>query len=196
MAKNILVIKAHPALNSYNETLANEYIKGVKKSKNQVKEISLRELKLERFLKHDHQTSAKLSDDLLNAQKLIKWADHLVFAYPIWWGTMPALLKEFIEIVFTPEFAFKYSNNKKSFKVQQLLKGKSARLLVTMDVPVLFYKTILGDPTDKIMRKGTLNFCGVKPVKKSYFGSVKKSTEGTRNSWAYKAYEIGKKEFQ
>ena len=193
--KNILVIKAHPALNTFNEALADEYIKGAKESGNKIKEISLRELKLAKYLKHDHRTSVKLSPDLINAQKLIKWADHLVFSYPIWWGTCPALMKEFIEIIFVPGFALEYPKEKKGLPVG-LLKGKSARLIVTMNTPIPIYKIFLGDPNGKLMIKGTLNFCGIKSVKKSYFGPVKKVTQGTKDAWIYKAYETGKAEFK
>jgi putative NADPH-quinone reductase len=31
------------------------------------------------------------------ARELILWAEHLVFVYPTWWGTMPALLKGFLD---------------------------------------------------------------------------------------------------
>ena len=191
--RNILIIKAHPAINSFNEALANEYKKGAKEVGNKVKEISLRELKLSKYLKHNHRTPAKLSPDLLEARKLISWADHLVFAYPIWWGSTPAILQEFLEILFTSGFAFQYPP-KKGFPVG-LLKGKSARLINTMDSPVPIYKLLIGNPNKKLMARSILNFCGIKKVKISYFGSVKMSTQGTKNAWTYKAYEIGKKEF-
>lgn len=44
----------------------------------------------------------ELEEDLVKAQELIRWADHLVFVYPIWWGTMPAVLKGFFDRVFLP----------------------------------------------------------------------------------------------
>ena len=191
--KNILIIKCNPKLNSYGEALANEYKKGAKEVGNKIKEISLRELKLERHLKDTHQTKEKLGKDLLEVRKLISWADHLVFAYPIWWGTAPAIVHQFIETVFISGFAFQYPVGK-GFPVG-LMREKSTRLLVTMDTPVPIYKILLGDPNWKLMKRCTLGFCGIKPIKKSYFGSIKMSTQGTKDAWLYKAYEIGKKEF-
>ena len=124
--KNILIIKANPKLNSFGEALADEYKKGAKEVGNNVKELSLRELKLERHLKDTHELQPKLSKDLLEARKLISWADHLVFTYPIWWGTAPAILKQFLETMLTPGFAFQYPP--KGLPVG-LMKGKSASIL-------------------------------------------------------------------
>ncbi len=48
---------------------------------------------------------------MLEIQQEILAADHLVFVYPNWWATFPALLKGFIDRVFLPNFAFKYREN-------------------------------------------------------------------------------------
>ena len=192
MNKNILVIKANPDKNSFGEALANEYIKGAKESGNKITELYLEKLKLENFIKTSHKTKTKLTSDLIKAQQLVKNSDHIVFAYPIWWGTIPALLKEFIEIIFDKKFAYVYSKNGLP---KGLLKEKSARLLVTMNSPPIFYKLFYKDPNWKLMKKVILNFCGISPVKKSYFGSVKMSNLQKRKAWLKKAYEIGLKEF-
>jgi len=47
-----------------------------------------------------------LEPDLVAAQRDIHWAEHVVFVYPTWWGTYPALLKGFLDRVLTPGFAF------------------------------------------------------------------------------------------
>lgn len=191
--KNILIINANPKINSFGESLSKEYAKGAKEVGNKIKTLNLKELKLERHLKDTHETAPKLSNDLLEARKLLSWADHLVFVYPIWWGSAPAILKEFFETLFTSGFAYQYSQDKKI--PVGLMGGKSARIIATMDSPKIYFK-LFGELDFKLMKKYIFNFCGIKPVKKSYFGSVKMSTEGTRNSWAYDAYEIGKKEFK
>jgi NAD(P)H dehydrogenase (quinone) len=111
--------------------------------------------------------------------KLIKWADHLVFVYPTWWGTMPALLKGFIDKVFLPGFGFKY--RKDSVWWDKLLTGKSARLIVTMDTPPWYFRWVYGRPSHNAMKKSTLEFCGVKPVKIISIGPVKHAESRGRN---------------
>jgi putative NADPH-quinone reductase len=75
----------------------------------------------------------------------------------------------------------------------KLLKGKSARIISTMDAPPWYYKWIIGDPGGKIMRKGILGFSGVSPVKTTYFGSVKVSTEKQRADWLKVVRNLGQK---
>lgn len=193
--KNILVIKSHPREKSFCNALTDEYIKGAKKSGHKVKELNLKNFNLERYLKFKQNKILKLPQGLLKSQDLIKWSNHLVFSYPTWWGTPPALLKLFIEIIFQSGFAFKYNLNSNKVYVEKKLIGKSARLIVTMDAPPIYNKIIYGDPGGKMMKRVILNFCGVKPVKKNYFGSVKLSTENKRKKWLNKMYNIGLKEF-
>jgi len=189
--KKILLINAHPNKNSFCNALADKYIEGIEKADNEVKILNLQDLGLEKFIKYKHEENPELPPDLLKAQTMITWADHLVFVYPNWWATPPALLKIFFEMVFTSGFAYKY---KKSTgfapKWDRLLPNKSARVIVTMDSPPWYYKWFVGNPGFKMM-KDIMNFCGIKPVYENYFGSVKMSSERQRKAWLEKIYKIG-----
>jgi NAD(P)H dehydrogenase (quinone) len=79
----------------------------------------------------------------------------------------------FIDRVFLPGFGFQYRDD--SVWWDKLLKGKSARLIVTMDTPLWYFRLINGQPGHKAMEKSTLDFCGIKPVKISSIGPVKHS---------------------
>jgi putative NADPH-quinone reductase len=187
----ILIIKAHPNQNSFCNALGKKYLEGAKKRGHQVKTLDLVELNLEKFIKFTHQDSYNLSKDLLKSQELITWANHLVFIYPTWWAGPPSLLKVFFEMVFHSGFAFKYKKSKGFVpKWDKLLFNKSARIIVTMDSPPFYYKYIAGDPGYKTL-KDILNFCGINPVYKNYFGSVKMSSENKRKKWLEKVYNIG-----
>ncbi len=191
---NILVIKSHPNKNSYCHALADEYIRGALKTGNVVNVIELMSLNLEPYLKEDHKNRTTLSSELLSVQELISSANCIVFAYPIWWATPPSLLKVFIEVILASGFAFKYHPPQGIIiKWDKLLKGKSARMIATMDSPPLYYKLFLGNASYKMM-KSTLQFCGVKPIRNSYFGSVKMSSENKRKKWLITAYKIGLRE--
>ena len=91
--KKILVIKAHTREKSYCNALADKYIKGANVSNNEVEILNLRELPLELFLKFEHSENPELFDELIKAQEMVHRADHIVFVYPTWWATPPALLK-------------------------------------------------------------------------------------------------------
>ena len=90
------------------------------------------------------------------SQELIRWADHFVFFYPIWFGAVPSLLKGWFERVFTPGIAYKMSG----FRIIKLLKGKTAHLVFTSHSPV-FWQILSGNLELKMVKR-LLSFCGVK----------------------------------
>jgi len=102
---------------------------------------------------------------------------------------MPALMKGFIDRAFLPGFAFRYREGKTLW--DRLLSGRSARLLVTMDTPALWYRWVIGRPGHNQMRHSVLGFCGVRPVRVSQFGVVKKASPSRRDTWLREAYRMG-----
>lgn len=190
MNKKILVINGHPDKESYCTALAEQYKLGADFSGGDCKLINLSDLDFSPILKHGYRKRTDLEPDLSNAQELIFEADHLVFVYPNWWGTYPALLKGFIDRVFLPGFFFDYQDNSPFPK--KLLKGKSARLIVTMDTPSWYYSLIYGKPGHRSMKKSVLQFCGVGTVKSSTFGPIRNSKDEKRQHWLDKVERLGK----
>jgi putative NADPH-quinone reductase len=155
----------------------------------EVKEFYLGELKFDPLASPTLKHPTELEPDLKNAQEAIKWADHLVFVYPIWWGTIPALLKGFIERAFQEGFAAKFHEN--SIWWDKLLTGKSARLVVTLNTPSWAYRWLFGRPGHNTMKKTILEFCGVKPVRITEIGPIKGSTEEKRKGWIEQVKSLG-----
>lgn len=190
MTKKILIIYAHPKKTSFCYALGKNYLKGCKESGNKIKEIHLYDLKFETRFYGYKENIENFEDDLKQSQELILWADHITFVYPIWWFNFPSILKSFFERVMTPGFAFKYVGTSIP---QRFLKGKTARVIATMDGPVLFYKHIINKP-DYYSLKNNLLFCGISTKKFNYFGSIVKSDENKRKKWLEEVYKIGLKE--
>ncbi|MBS3087789.1 NAD(P)H-dependent oxidoreductase [Candidatus Pacearchaeota archaeon] len=182
----ILTILAHPSKDSFNHALLRQYIKGTKQN-HQVKTIYLGDLKFDPILHEGYKKIQTLEPDLLDAQKKILWADKITIFTPIWWTTPPALFKGFIERTLHPTFAF---NNPSGNKYEKLLKGRNARIIATMDAPLLYYKFIVGDPLYKQM-KGTLSFCGISPIQKTYISSLKFKTNKQTNEILKQIYKVG-----
>ncbi|MCG8580646.1 MAG: NAD(P)H-dependent oxidoreductase [Bacteroidales bacterium] len=192
--KKVLIINGHPDKNSLSTELANRYRAGTEKAGVDSELINLCDLEFSPILKHGYRQRTDWEPDLIKAWAAIKSADQLVFVYPTWWGTQPALLKGFIERVFLPGFAFAYRND--SVWWDKLLKGKSARLIVTMDTPSWYYRWIYKQPGHNAMKKGILNFCGVKPVKVTSFSPVKGSSKTTLSKWLNKVEDLGYKDMK
>jgi NAD(P)H dehydrogenase (quinone) len=130
-----------------------------------------------------------IEPDLALLQEGLHWADHVALVYPNWWGGPPGLVKIAFERVLLPGFAFRYHDTGGGW--DRLLAGRTAELLVTMDTPPLLYKWGFGAAGDRIMARRTLDFCGIKPVRATHFGSVRKSTAETRRGWLARAQALG-----
>jgi putative NADPH-quinone reductase len=146
-----------------------------------VRTLKLGELTFDPVLREGFHGDQALEPVLADAQRDLAWASHLVFAYPVWWGGPPALLKGFIDRTFLPGFAFKYREN--SVLWDKLFTGKTARLIVTADSPGWWLKYMTGNPAVKLMKKPVLDFCGVSPVRTSLLASVRTSKPERRAAW-------------
>ena len=188
--KKILIILGHPDSYSFCSSLTNSYFQGAKETGYEIKRLNIGDLNFDPNLKKGYKEIQKLEPDLVQAQKDISWADHIVWVYPNWWASMPAIMKGFIDRTILPGFAFKYK--KDSWKWDKLLKGKSAHLIVTLDTPSIFNHLYFGSPTYKIMKKGVLGFCGVKPIRITAIAPVRYFTEDKRKMWLEKINLMGK----
>jgi NAD(P)H dehydrogenase (quinone) len=187
--KKILIINGHPDSESFNFGLAEAYKKGAIASGAEIKEIVIRDLNFNPNLAFGYRKRTELEPDLLDAQAKIKWADHLVWIYPVWWGALPSILKGFIDRVFLPGFAFKKREN--SLWWDKLLKHKSARIISTLDQPAWFYWLVNRQPSNNAMKKLTLKFCGVHPIKVTTIGPLRLSKESFRKKWLTKIEKLG-----
>lgn len=189
--KKILIINAHPDYASFGRFLAERYEQGALAAGHDCELVHLRDLDFNPMLEAGYRIPTALEPSLIDVQAQIKKAGHLVFIYPNWWGTFPAILKGFIDRVFLPGFAFKYREN--SMRWDKLLKGKSARIIVTMDTPVWYYHLGFRAPGHNAMKRCLLKFSGVSPVKSTIFSPLKSSSMEKREAWLKKTENLGRK---
>jgi NAD(P)H dehydrogenase (quinone) len=190
--KKTLIIQGHPDSESYCRALANAYKVGAINAGAEVQEIIVSDLKFNPNLEFGYRKRTELESDLLAAQEKIKWAEHLVIIYPLWWGGMPALLKGFFDRSFLPGFAFQKREN--SVWWDKYLTGKSARIITTMDQPAWYHWLIYGEPAHKALKKMILEFCGIKPVKITSIGPIRFSKDEFRKKYLEKVKALGIKQ--
>ena len=188
--RKILIINGHPNKNSFCSAIAEAYKKGASGSGVEVKEIIIRDLKFNPNLEFGYEKRTTLEPDLLAAWEKIKWAEHLVWIHPVWWGGLPAITKGFIDRLFLPGFVFQYREN--SVWWDKLLKGKTAHIITTLDQPGWYYWLMFGRPSVNQLRKTVLEFCGVKPVKVTYIQPIRNSNIEFRSKWLNKIEIIGR----
>jgi NAD(P)H dehydrogenase (quinone) len=192
MARNkILIINGHPDKESYNVGLTEAYKQGAAESEAAVTLINIRDLNFKPNLQYGYRKRTELEPDLLSSIEKIKEADHIVWVFPMWWYGYPALMKGFIDRVFLPGITFDYVPGKTMPK--KLLKGKTGRIIITADTPRWYNSLFMKSPAIHQLKKGTLQFCGINPVKVSYIAPVKGSTEKFRNKWLSKVSKLGLK---
>jgi len=187
--KRILLINGHPDQESFNFALAAAYKAGAVAAGFEVRELVIRDLQFSPNLSFGYRQRCELEPDLLRAQEWIKWADHLVWVFPVWWAGLPALLKGFLDRTFLPGFAFRKRGN--SVWWDKLLTGKSARIISTLDQPAWYYWLVYGAPSHRAMKKCILGFCGITPVRITSIGPLRLSKPATRGKWLQKANRLG-----
>jgi putative NADPH-quinone reductase len=104
-----------------------------------VRRIDVAKLKFSLLRTQVEFETGALPSTLAQPQEDMRWAEHWVFLFPLWHGTMPALFKGFLEHIFRPGHGIQEEGFPK-----RLLAGRSARIVVTMGMPVLLYRWYFG----------------------------------------------------
>lgn len=190
MVHRITIIQGHPdpAGKRFCHALAEAYAAGARGSGLEVRLIDVAQLEFPLLRTQAEFEAGKPPQSIIDAQEAIKWADHLVVIYPLWLGMMPALLKAFLEQVFRPGFAVK--TNARGW--ESLLKGRSARIVVTMGMPALFYRWYFGAHGLKSLERSVLRFVGIKPIKETLIGMIGAAGEAKRKAWLEKLRVLGR----
>lgn len=186
----VLLILGHPRRDSLCGTLAEAYRAGAVQAGVDLRTINLGDLSFERDVTVGSPEQQTLEPDLASAQRDLAWAEHLVFVYPTWWGTMPALLKSFLDRLVMPGVAFRFYGPGAA-EWEGLWPDKSAQLITTMDTPPPVYRWLFKAPGIHAMRNATLGFCGVGPTRALVFGPVRTSDADKRAQWLEKTRRAG-----
>ena len=169
MAKRIAIIQGHPDAAGHHllNAMADAYAEAAISAGHQVRRIEVARLDFPLLRTQAEFESGELPPALTQAREDMRWAEHWVFLFPLWHGTMPALLKGFLEQIFRPGFAMEY---REKGLPRRLLAGRSARIVVTMGMPVLLYRWYFGAFGVRSFERSMLRFAGIKPIRESLFG--------------------------
>ncbi len=155
----MIIIYAHPSREGHCGAILNEITNALKQKGVKGEVWDLYKMNFDPVLhlnEHESSEQKEISQENLKLQEKIKSEEKFIFIYPVWWNNMPAILKGFIDRVFTLNFAYKFENN----KGVGLLKGQAA-VFTTSGAPRLVMKWLEGDRALKLMCKDTLKFCGI-----------------------------------
>jgi putative NADPH-quinone reductase len=169
MARRIVIIQGHPDPAGHHllRAMADAYAEGAIEAGHEVRRIEVAKLVFPLLRTQEDFETGALPLALTQSQEDMRWAEHWVFLFPLCHGTMPALFKGFLEHIFRPGFAMEY--NKDGFP-KKLLAGRSARIVVTMGMPVLLYRWYFGAFGLRAFERSMLSFAGIKPIRESLYG--------------------------
>ena len=192
MPRHVLIVVAHPdpSPDRLCRALANAYSAGAEHAGHAVRRVDLATIDFPLLRTMDEFEHGNVPEALKEAAASIAWAEHIVFVFPLWLGTMPALLKAFLEQVMRPGVAFAYPEGKVGFN-KTLLQGCSARIVVTMGMPSFFYRLWFLGHGIAGMRRNILNFVGIKPVRETLLGSVATCGADKRAQWIKRMRKLG-----
>lgn len=191
MSKRITIIQGHPDAQTrhFGHALADEYAKGCEEGGHEVRRVEVARLEFPLLRSKEEFEQGVPLDSIKQVQDSIRWSDHLVILYPLWLGSMPAMLKAFLEQVFRPGVAFEYQAS--GTMAKKLFTGKSARIVVTMGMPALVYRWLFFAHSLKSLQRNILGFCGIKPARATLIGQVEGMTEQQRAGWLDEMRKLG-----
>lgn len=190
-AQRILLIQGHPdaVTRHLGHALEDAYAQGAQAAGHEVRRVSVAQLDFPLLRSEQAWEAGTLPPTLAQAQADIAWAQHLVLFFPLWLGDMPAVLKGFLEQVARPGFAFKAEGgNPYAIKT---LKGRSARVVVTMGMPALLYRWYFRAHSLKSLERNILGFVGISPVNETLIGLVDKLGDAGVQKWTDKLRRLG-----
>jgi putative NADPH-quinone reductase len=189
MAK-ITIIVGHSQRQTLCEGLGEAYRRGAQGAGHDVKMFVLSDMKFDPILHEGYRREQPLEPDLQAAYDALAASDHWVFLFPLWLGDMPAILKGFLERVLQPDLIHRKGTAKAMN--WRIFENKSARLIMTMGMPVSIYRLWYRPHALKLFRHNILHFIGVKPVRETLFGMVADVSIDKRGGWLKEVEALGK----
>ncbi len=192
MGHKITIIDGHPDPDPkrFCHALADAYGNAAREADHEVRRLNVGQIDFPLLRTQREFEGGQVAPDIRSAQADILWANHLVIVYPLWLGTMPALLKAFLEQTIRPGFAFDAARNGWPKK---LLRGRTARIIVTMGMPAFWYRLYFLSHSLRSLERNILKFCGIKPIGESIFGMVEAASDAQRAKWIETTRKLGRK---
>lgn len=184
----IVIIVGHAQTNTYCEALGESYVRGAQANGHDAKLFVTSRMIFDPILHEGFKQVQPLEPDLKIAHDAIIAADHLVFIFPLWLGTLPAIFKGFLERVLQPDLVAPSQQG----KLVRLLKGKSARVIVTMGMPALIYRLWFGAHALKMLKRSVLRFMGVHPIRSIIYGNIEGVGQERRCKWLKDVEALGR----
>lgn len=181
-----LIIDGHPDAGSLTAELARRYAA----AHGDARVLALRDLDFDPSLRFGYRRRMQLEPDLIDAKRALAGARTVVVFTPLWWGSVPALLKGFFDRALLPQQEYRYS---KLGMPEGLLTAANGRLFLLADTP-WFLTPFTGLPAQTHVARGTMKFCGIRSVRTTRMLGVKDASPARIESWLSRAQTLGRRD--
>lgn len=178
-----LIIYSHPNPDSLNSQLKQNLVEFLWDHGHEIIVRDLNQLHFDPVLSFEDMNGQRMGTvaaDVKREQEYISWADHITFIYPIWWTGMPAIMKGFIDRVFSYGFAYRYDQG-----VQKgLLTGKQTTIINTHGKSKSEYESIGMDKALSLTSdKGIFTYTGLEINQHFFFDKADRADSETIEKW-------------
>jgi putative NADPH-quinone reductase len=191
--KSICIVHGHPDSRTPHlcHALGDAYAAGARAGGHRVSEIRVGDLDFG-FLRSAEEYAMPPEGDVAEQRVRIREADHLVLVFPLWMGSMPALCRGFLEQCARGGFMVEESGGAEKWP-RRMMRGKSARLIVTMGMPAFVYRLFYRAHGVRGLERNLLGIAGFKPVRHTFFGGVEAVDDARRRDWIDQVRRLGER---
>ena len=189
LMSKIMIVVGHPQRTTFCEALGRAYARGAASGGHDAKLFILSEMNFDAILHEGYRKEQPLEPDLRVAYETLRSSDHVVLIFPLWCGDMPAMLKGFIERILQPDLIARANTD--SAMNWNIFNNKSARIIMTMGMPVSIYRWWYGGHALKLLTRNILHFIGIKPVRQTLYGMIETSKPAARERWLREVEALG-----
>ena len=187
-----LIIYYHPREGSFCSAIRDAVKTGLHKGHHECKIINLDDEEFDPVMKEKdlkafvelgrglEDALSELDPVVLRYKKKLEWAEQMVMIFPIWWMTMPAMMKGFVDKVIFPGVAYEMDNGRLRTRLHSL---KQVTIITTMNTPADKYRNNFGNSLEGSLMKGTFNQIGIHDIRWISLNMVKQSGDEKRWLW-------------
>ena len=182
----IFILLGHTDPATLSGAFVDCYEDHAKAAGHEIRRQDIGEMHFDPVLHEGYKTIQPLEPDLVDFQENIRWAEHIVIIYPVWWGSLPAKLKGLFDRAWLPHYAFTFADHGLSWK--KLLKGRTARVITSANTSPLLLRLMYGPPT-VVLALCLLRFAGIR-ARSTVFGPSERASDRAKARWFRKVARL------
>lgn len=176
--KRIFILNGHPGSRSISGGWSETYGRAACEAGHEVRLVNLADLDFDPDFGGGGYAGRKaLEPDLEQFLGHLQWADHVVLAFPMWWGGLPAKLKGLLDRALLPGRTFNPRRRTRFGLPQPMLSGRTGRVMITSDTPAWAMRLFYCNALLRQVRSQIFGFIGIAPVRFSVHAGATEASD-------------------